>query len=487
MNKGILLLIFAVAALHVPFLNADPDHSISFSRDAFTDEGLYTSQVRNYINTGTFNINESDAALKTPLFSLLMYAAFTIFGVSLTTARLVVLVLSLMAIYLVVRKERMLAIMLTMLVLFQFTIFHYTHLSLAEFIAVSSLFIAWYYMSNEHSSVQEKSNGFKVSFFTAVAMYLKFQFLYMILWPLIFYFLIVCINLILKSRSLIHDFRKTGFVILFTGVLMLIYYLGWYLPKKELFDFVLNAQASVVFGQGEWFRKMIDHNIEHYFMNENVKPFTILFLLCVILFPFILYRFRHNKQVIYQLLAAFCWCLLELHKPAMAYLPGRYLVSTFFAMGLFSVLITLGLYKTIANKKYAVTVLSLLLAWPVFANINQYFNSYQSRKYVLAEANLFVEKYTAEGCPVAGAWGPSLTWNTRSLSVPVWKDYFNDKNTMDKFKPCIVVAELNEEDSGEAWKLQGVDLSTWSGASYDFSIRDWKVRIFVSKEKVLQQ
>ncbi len=486
MNKGLWILFLTLALLHVPFLNADPDHAISFSRDAFTDEGLYTSQVRNYLNTGTFNLNESDATIKTPLFSLFMYVAFSFFGISLLTARLVVLLISLVAIYFVVRKDRLLAVLLTIVVLFQYTIFHYTHLSLAEFMAVASLFAAWYFMSSEFLVTHGKSNGLKVCLFTAIALYMKFQFLYMIVWPLVFYLLITVYNLLMKNLRWQLDLMKWGFVILFSGLFIFIYYAGWYLPSKQLFDFVLDAQTSVIFGQDEWFQKMIEYNIEHFFMNENIKPHTLLFLFCVLLFPFILYRFKENKQVIFQLLAAFSWCLLELHKPAMAYLPGRYLVSTFFAMGLFSILTLQALFNTIPIKKAAIPVLLVILSWPVYANINQYINSFNNRSYVLKEANEFVEKYNIDGCVVVGAWAPSLTWNCIAKSIPVWKDYFNDINTMEKFHPCIIIAEINEEDSGEAWKAQSFELVKWSGVTHDFAIRDWKVRIYVSGEKVFR-
>src|SRR5688572_14675694 len=100
MKQKIPLLISVLfLLLHLPFFNADPDTNISFSRDAFTDEGLYTSQVRNYLLTGEFHLEESDAAVKTPLFSGLMLSLFFVTGIHLITSRILVLFICLAVFY----------------------------------------------------------------------------------------------------------------------------------------------------------------------------------------------------------------------------------------------------------------------------------------------------------------------------------------------------------------------------------------------------
>jgi len=81
-----------------------------------------------------------------------------------------------------------------------------------------------------------------------------------------------------------------------------------------------------------------------------------------------------------------------------------------------------------------------------------------------------------------GPWAPSVSWKTKSPSIPVWIDYFNDKNTMEKFQPCIIVSEIDEEDSGNAWKLQGVNLSELAVKTTDFKIHNWHARVYVLKK-----
>src|SRR4030095_97812 len=96
-----LLLILAIFCLHLPFLNADPDIPFTTGRDAFTDEGLNTSQLRNYINHGYLDFMECDNLVKTPLFNLVLFLPLKIFGIHLTVARLTILIFFLLALFLI--------------------------------------------------------------------------------------------------------------------------------------------------------------------------------------------------------------------------------------------------------------------------------------------------------------------------------------------------------------------------------------------------
>ena len=68
--KNSKLLFFIILGLiflaHLPFIGADPDRNMAVGRGPFTDEGLNTSQVRNWVNQGELNLSECDNLLKTP-------------------------------------------------------------------------------------------------------------------------------------------------------------------------------------------------------------------------------------------------------------------------------------------------------------------------------------------------------------------------------------------------------------------------------------
>ena len=84
---GLLLLSLIYFSLQIPFIKADPDIQISWSRGANTDEGLHASQIRNFINHGKLGLQESDNFIKTPLFGVYLFAPIALFDSSLSVAR----------------------------------------------------------------------------------------------------------------------------------------------------------------------------------------------------------------------------------------------------------------------------------------------------------------------------------------------------------------------------------------------------------------
>src|SRR5947209_5150413 len=98
MNKEVfikyspVLLLALWLMFQLSFLKADPDSSINYnSRDVWTDEGLGTSQVRNFINHHGFDTQESANLVKTPLFSFSLIPFFLLWGTHLWVSRLFVL------------------------------------------------------------------------------------------------------------------------------------------------------------------------------------------------------------------------------------------------------------------------------------------------------------------------------------------------------------------------------------------------------------
>ena len=92
-----IIMMALLFAAHLPFLQADPDIHISFSRGPFTDEGLNTIQVRNWVNHGQLDLAECDNLLKTPLLGLPLALTYKLFGATLAVSRLHVMVLVLIA------------------------------------------------------------------------------------------------------------------------------------------------------------------------------------------------------------------------------------------------------------------------------------------------------------------------------------------------------------------------------------------------------
>src|ERR1051325_7282945 len=129
--------------LHLPFLHSDPDYFLSIGRDAFTDEGLSTSQLRNFINHGYFNLNECDNAIKTPLFNLILFLPLKFFGTHLIVARITILLVLIVAL-LFLLKENYFAKLVPFLfitMLLQFYVFQYSHFALSEMLSIICILI----------------------------------------------------------------------------------------------------------------------------------------------------------------------------------------------------------------------------------------------------------------------------------------------------------------------------------------------------------
>ena len=79
-------------------LDADPDTTLSLSRVFYTDEGLNScNAISNYL-TGSWICDDHNHFLLMPVMSFVQYFVFSIFGMSLFTARLAVVFFSLLVV-----------------------------------------------------------------------------------------------------------------------------------------------------------------------------------------------------------------------------------------------------------------------------------------------------------------------------------------------------------------------------------------------------
>ncbi len=150
-----ILLIFTLS--QVPFMSADPDIYISDSRGPFTDEGLNTIQVRNFVNHGYLSVSECDNLLKTPLFAFSLYIPYEIFGTHLLVSRWLILLLVSLPLIFISRKKafRLIIVIFTLISLFQYQVFQFSHFSLAEMISTICIIMALYFYSGHRNLLNQ--------------------------------------------------------------------------------------------------------------------------------------------------------------------------------------------------------------------------------------------------------------------------------------------------------------------------------------------
>lgn len=473
-----LLLLFL--AIQIPFLEADPHVNIApTSRDAFTDEGLNTSQVINRVNHGQWKIDECDNLIKTPLFSLWLYPAYSLFGTSTFTGRCWVLCGCLLLLYFASRKHAYLPWILGVFILLSFTQFHlfqYLRFTMAEMTACCLVLVALAF-SIQHVKANNIWDLVWSGLFLWAAVFVKNQFAYTLaLLPLWLF----CIQLLQKNL-----FSKRSLVLLACsiGVLLaggLLYYFIWYLPTQATYDYVMADQAGGRFIPFSQFADMQSQAEEYLF-----GPYTAWYvyftlgstLLCIV--NFIISRDRILRTLS---LLTFVWALIEIHKFAMLFVPARYLSALLFAWGLFAAVQLVWAIKNALDYRAVSKIMATISVIFFLALIIQQAallkKTYNERQFVMRDTNRMLQSIPFGNRPVIGPWAPALARETGARVIPVWYNYFNDKNILENLHPKVVITEADEGDSGGAYKNNGIDLQAIADSSKQVKIARFDLMVY---------
>lgn len=475
-------LLAGIFMLHLPFVEADPDKNISFSRGPFTDEGLNSIQLRNFIDHGYLDIAECDNLLKTPAFNLLLAAPYALFGTDLQVGRLTVLILALSMVFLFskFKKMRWIAIIFTLLVLLQYHVFQFSHFALAEILSslVIILSIGVYFFARKQENENKKRKWVLISvLLLSISYYLKIQFIYVVALPFI-----ACL---LESFTADPDRenRSPLLVPMIGGMLgpALVYLLVWYLPNFSTYNFMMSHQSGT-FGISDQTYNILRFNIEHLFLKGPVLVFSIFYPVSLII-GIVLLRMKPTGKFFILFTAAVAWNIIESHKLLMVYLPTRYQLSMIISAG-FTISIVLGellemRYRAKANlrriSRFAAVFVALLI---LSINSFHYSRIFQNRSFQIREVNSYIAENTRPGDVVIGAWAPSFTWDSDNRSFPVWDGFLNYKDPVKKYRPLAVISEPDEEDSNQAYTDQGIDLDSVSDSTRTFKIGQWDVSVF---------
>ena len=116
-------------------------------------------------------------------------------------------------------------------------------------------------------------------------------------------------------------------------------------------------------------------------------------------------------------------------------------------------------------------------------NVYAYIDTFRHRTYAIRETNEYLAQNLTQNDLVLGAWAPSLTWGSKSRALPVWNNFLNYLDPITKFKPKVIIAETDEQDSEQAWSGQGINLQELSDSVKTVRIGQWEVKIYWLKPK----
>ncbi|MBA3648337.1 MAG: hypothetical protein H0W62_07280 [Chitinophagales bacterium] len=483
------ILLVGILLIHFFFLNADPDINLSLSRDAFTDEGLNTSQLRNYINHGDLDMTECDNLIKTPLFNLLLYIPLKFAGTHLIVARLTVLLIVLTVMFISCRNNyyRTVMVIFCFTTLIQYFVFQYSHFSLSEMMSTCWNFLSVYFLFRLFTIEQKKLFHLLCSvLFSAFSYYTKIQFLYIVLLAP------ACVSLIyiLERKKLLtaeNVSRNIFLTVSFTLLFITFYMLCWYLPFNRPFNYMLQNEATDKYAAIAGIPKIMLSNIKNLLLNPQGRLYNALSFITVIFGFFLWKRSVHSQfKILFPLLLV--WLLLELHKLTMTYLPSRYLVSYYFVAGLLSSVVIAELIFHLQNEKKFFLSFSRFIGGSLlilFTTINLYElgQLYHRRTYAIRDINnYFSTSFKKNSAIMIGPWAPSLGWESDAITKPVWRNFMNDKNIFNAIHPDVILSEPDEEESNHAYVSQGIRLAEYADSIRSFQVGKWKINAYWIKK-----
>ncbi|HRZ77853.1 MAG TPA: hypothetical protein P5248_10835, partial [Bacteroidales bacterium] len=345
-QPSLLLLLLLLA--HLPFLAWDPDGTADVhTRGAWTDEGLYASQTLNFIETGRLDLHENSTLVRGPLFNVVQYPFFLIAGPHREVARLLVLLSVLGSLWFLLRVSG-LRLPITFLVLITFTqyqVFHFSHYAMAEMMCVASLLMSLgFFVHTGRDDVPRLRALFWSAFFLFVAYGLKVQYLYAAAVLPMASLLLWAAGRARGQANNKNNLRAVGWSAAFTFTFLLLYLLAWYLPHREFYHYIMGSETQGRYPAGpgalwETFR----FNFEVGIWSGYTWGTLLLFAISALALP--LLSLRKKGRIQPALAFALAWILLEVHKLPMTYLPNRYLLSLYVALGLLSALLLARVYR----------------------------------------------------------------------------------------------------------------------------------------------
>jgi len=468
--------------LHLWFLSADPGLHIGPSRDAWTDEGLYTAQIRNYIHHNKLSVDENPTFFKAPFFNLLLAPFFYLFGTTLETARLVVLCFITFGILYLARKtqDRIFFVIAIYTVFCHTFLFTYAHLAMAEMVGIMFIVSGIHFLASWPVS-DSLMGRMRVMLGVQLLMGLAFLSKAMYGYMLVFVPAVLLIWAILRMfRNLPGPRKLLSYVfisVMAVALFVVLYWICWVIPNNSLALKIWEYEGISRFAAA----RDMPGTIKFWILNIYLDP----------LHAFHTWMFLGMGAIFLVLMAMkkvrpgwtgflwWMWFLFELYKLLLTDQPPRYQLSLLASMG-FLVAYMIRCIQLSGNRwaKLSCIILVSLFAGKFAGDIRWMVSN---RSYTIREANTYLGSITGPGDTVMGVWAGSAGWQTSAYILPVWSGYVNDKDILGRFHPDVIISEPGQEDSGGAFHADGITLD--SNAAKKMRVGYWDLHFYQIPEK----
>ena len=445
------------------------------SRGAWTDEGLNTIQVRNFVNHGYLSMDECDNLIKTPFFGFILVPFYSVFETHIWVGRMLVLTCVLIVLFLFLRKQetRFFGVAFAVTGLLQFHVFHFSHYSLAEMMAISWILLGIYLLW-----LSEQKNHWIWLFASttcfSLAYYSKVTFAYAVVIPFVVQYLQFLSNRIHQNPFKRSLWKGWGIQSITTGIFGGAFYLKWYLPNKHVFEMVQANQGTGRYDIGDAWNRF-QFNLEEFILVDGITPFIILVPIAIL--GLTRTKFTHEKQTIF--FGLLTWLIVELHHGLLVNPPTRYLLPLYFAC---LAIVVFGLSEVVASqaRKTAFWISLLLLGG---YNLSNYAASLSRRTFQIQEVQNYLSQFNIQDNTVLGVWGTTLASESQARSIPIWSDFNAKDNPILEYQPRIIFSEHNEAESGEAYSSKNINLLAEADSVKQFNLWRYKVNLFWLSDK----
>lgn len=432
------------------FLSADVPSGLSHSRGPYSDEGLNTFAVRNFINSGFSEMPESDNFIKSPGLAAALFVPFIIAVNDWSTGRAVMIILVAFCLYLFAKRLK-LGSLFVLLMLVSPVTFHFSRFMMGDVLSVLIpivgyvVFLSWLESGNAVFVKQifllvllaSLGPAFKVQ---AVAMWLL----------LILAICIVPLNgMGFKQKFKAMLLGMLPFVVIYTSI---------FIFQKDLANYIFNQVGEYYNVPGLTKFEILAYNRTLHLVGVGeILSWSWFFIGLTCLFLAAKFEWKYLMRCI----PLFAMWFYQFSGMFMGYFPPRYAAGLYVAS--FALLAVLMHRLSFKVKPFAFGLAVLIILFGVFIGTPQMEKDFNERTYKVYAANDRIAE-SDDVKVLIGSWSPTFTFlSTNKTAYPIWDSYLtfaNIEKPIAHYNADLIVAESDEEGSGKAYKKRGVYLES---------------------------
>jgi hypothetical protein len=446
------------------------------------------------------------------MLSLLLLLPFTLLGTDLEIARLTLLTICFISLAYLAKDSVISNIILpfALITLLQYHVFQFSHLSVSEMFACMCMVMSMKFLIGHCTTVRGSKktlNLILASFFIAIAIFLKVQYVYAaLIIPAVF--TVIIARRYFQTKTFPREDAMNFMV--FSACLTvwgLLYFFLILLPFKPAVEFMITDDVIGRYPEFTeyWLSPVIElthltiTSFIDFFLHGLMLPFTLLFAMSLIAGSWLITQ-KTDKTFKLIITFSLIWFCLEIHKLSIMWVPTRYLIGMIISMGIFTSVIIAELMKQygadairthnpkrMRTKRLLIGLYFATVLITVGNNIKNLGNSYMNRSSEMEEINNYVKNANIDNHIVLGEWGPAITWKSNAHVIPRRKEQI-DIQDLKYYRPALAVIEYRDYEASSVYGTMRLDLYEHADSVRKFRVNDqYNLELFWINDNTLDR